>query len=707
MEQFIGKVSKFAKNKSAEFGLFIGLALVAIGALLILVFPVMLGIGLDNNFKLTEGKYIFDKWRELPIPLTTKVYLFDIQNPDQFSKGAVPVVKELGPYVYKSKDNNRVKYYETLKFVFDPELSNGRLTDKVTMVNVPLLLIFSIIDSAVEKFPLTAVVTPIVNNVVNALLATHRERLIETRMVGEVINGRHLAVLDTIDIVAKPLRLMGLPIPEYGISMYKLKNNRYGFLSMRNNTRFGPFEQFTGETQANQFNKFASYKDSSRLGIYRHSTCDAINGSDGSFFGTFLDNTHPLYLFNLHACRSFRIDYVGDSSVDGISTYRYEFPDNIFDGPDYQKDNWCFCPKGTDPYKCHGMYDMSHCLSGIPFAMTFPHFLNAERFLTAVHGLRPDRDKHKGYFNIEPTLGTTLEGSGRFQINLKLKPFTFVPGLSDFKPTLLPYLWIDEGAQLNGWLFTFVKVGSYTINGAHTASIMAIMMGLGMSLMAGFMKYKRKKKINVKPVNDYNNPTINIITTPDKDNKNNTIGNSSDNNNIDNKSLRSFQSMDDFKELNVSELSDQMSQTPVSINTNNTAAHLTIHSPDVEADMQTLAGQLFIDNSVLATYSDGHKERIYPELVQINREVHTLVKTVDIDMDIPINDIPDYIINNTQNKRKISADSQKSNVSHHGEQQQSGHTSRSELTLPPVEDEEIHTTVIMQRKPYGNEVIGR
>ncbi|CAG2112829.1 unnamed protein product, partial [Medioppia subpectinata] len=434
------QLKEFSGKRRPEFVLVTGVGLIVTGALLATMFPTLLGVGLDMNFKLTEGK------QELPIPLITKVYLFDIQNPEAFSNGAVPVVREMGPYVYKSANSERVKYYETMKFVFDPELSNGNLDDKITLVNVPLLLdlIFSIINSAVEKFPLTAVVSPIVNNVVNTLLVTHRERFIETRTVGEVLNGRRISLLDTIDIVAKPLRMIGLPIPEYGISAYKLRDNTYGFLAIRNNSRFGPFETLTGEGDRQEFDRIATYHDKSRLGIYRHESCDALNGTDGAFFGTFVDNKRPLYLFNLHACRSFRLEYSGDTTQNGVSAYHYEFPDNLFDGPASSPDNWCFCPKGVASHRCHGVLDLSQCLAGIPFAMTYPHFLNSPRFLTSVQGLAPDRQKHLGYFDIEPTLGITLKGSGRFQINLKLRPFNFVPGLNSFKPTLLPYLWIDE-----------------------------------------------------------------------------------------------------------------------------------------------------------------------------------------------------------------------------------------------------------------------
>lgn len=131
----------------------------------------------------------------------------------------------------------------------------------VTFCIAFLQLIFSIINNAVERFPLTPVVSPVVNNVVNTLMVTHGEQFIETRTVGELLNGRRIDLLDTIDIVAKPLRMLGLPIPEYGVSAYKLKNNMYGFLGMRNNTPFGPFEAYTGlEGTEDKFTKFATYQ---------------------------------------------------------------------------------------------------------------------------------------------------------------------------------------------------------------------------------------------------------------------------------------------------------------------------------------------------------------------------------------------------------------------------------------------------------------
>lgn len=40
-------------------------------------------------------------WKTFPIPLKFKVYIFDVQNPNEVQQGAIPIVREKGPYVYE------------------------------------------------------------------------------------------------------------------------------------------------------------------------------------------------------------------------------------------------------------------------------------------------------------------------------------------------------------------------------------------------------------------------------------------------------------------------------------------------------------------------------------------------------------------------------------------------------------------------------
>lgn len=43
----------------------------------------------------------FDRWVTLPFPLQFKIHAFNVVNPDEILNGAVPIVEEVGPFVYK------------------------------------------------------------------------------------------------------------------------------------------------------------------------------------------------------------------------------------------------------------------------------------------------------------------------------------------------------------------------------------------------------------------------------------------------------------------------------------------------------------------------------------------------------------------------------------------------------------------------------
>jgi hypothetical protein len=37
----------------------------------------------------------------MPIPMFSSFYFFNVTNPEDVAKGAKPIVKEMGPYVYE------------------------------------------------------------------------------------------------------------------------------------------------------------------------------------------------------------------------------------------------------------------------------------------------------------------------------------------------------------------------------------------------------------------------------------------------------------------------------------------------------------------------------------------------------------------------------------------------------------------------------
>jgi hypothetical protein len=66
-----------------------------------LLFPILLKTGTKSETKLKEGSFMLENWQKLPIPVTLKVYVFNIENPKQVLIGKRATIKELGPYYYK------------------------------------------------------------------------------------------------------------------------------------------------------------------------------------------------------------------------------------------------------------------------------------------------------------------------------------------------------------------------------------------------------------------------------------------------------------------------------------------------------------------------------------------------------------------------------------------------------------------------------
>lgn len=40
-------------------------------------------------------------WLKPPFPILYKIYMFNVTNPEAVQNGDTPILKELGPYVYK------------------------------------------------------------------------------------------------------------------------------------------------------------------------------------------------------------------------------------------------------------------------------------------------------------------------------------------------------------------------------------------------------------------------------------------------------------------------------------------------------------------------------------------------------------------------------------------------------------------------------
>ena len=83
--------------------------------------------------------------------------------------------------------------------------------------------------------------------------------------------------------------------------------------------------------------------------------------------------------------------------------------------------------EGFDCFKS-GVLNMAPCKTrsdlpkGAPIALSYPHFYQADpQYLSAVEGLKPNKEKHQFYVDISPEFGFPLAIRPRFQLNVVIK----------------------------------------------------------------------------------------------------------------------------------------------------------------------------------------------------------------------------------------------------------------------------------------------
>lgn len=101
-----------------------------------------------QNLRLWNNTISFQYWQKPGVVRLTKVYIFNVTNPDGFLAGEKPKLVEVGPFVYREEmektniqfnDNHTVSFQHKKILQFVPELSVDKNLRIVTP-NIPLLV---------------------------------------------------------------------------------------------------------------------------------------------------------------------------------------------------------------------------------------------------------------------------------------------------------------------------------------------------------------------------------------------------------------------------------------------------------------------------------------------------------------------------------------------------------------------------------------
>ncbi|GIX80405.1 lysosome membrane protein 2 [Caerostris darwini] len=420
-----------------------GIGCLSLGGVLTVFFDVIVRFFMQRELILKPGNEFFTIWKELPIPIYQKVFIFNITNPDEYSnKGAKPILQELGPYVFKGhwmKDDiewddsdGTVTYRDIKEYTFVPELSVGDQEEMVYTLNGPLLAVINYVDDYAPFF-----LRSVVADMMNGIFASYNETLLIHRTVRELVyEGYHEPMIADLSEVVEAF--VTIPL--------KLINNTFGILHERKHVGDGIFKIKSGVTGISDYAAIQEWNNKSIVDWWDDDKCNTISGTDGVQYAPGLTRNQSLRLFNPNLCRTLPLEYEKDVTVHGIKSLRFSMPANTFATSDINPENKCYC----DGEHCTSGILPMNCKKGAPYVISLPHFYQGdEKLQTSLEGVHSSPEKHKTYVDVEPITGFVLNAAFRVQLNGVAKNLPLYNPTVNVQDSIVPVLWMSEEAQLD------------------------------------------------------------------------------------------------------------------------------------------------------------------------------------------------------------------------------------------------------------------
>jgi len=475
-----------------------------------------------NTMSLRDGTTGYKVWLSPPVPVFTKFYFFNVLNPDDVENGETPQVEELGPFTYNEyREKQDVKeiqgmltYSNKITYEFNEKLScsNCRESTEVTVPNAALLGAVGLIQSLELPDFLENLVLELINWGIDEG-KEYKDTLFHKKNVSSILfEGYTPPVLTWLLQVVATLENLGLggviKLPE------SLSEGTFGLWLGRNGTKKDlVYTIDTGEivreryASVQLFNQKRSLPEgwwdpmgptpsAHKAGL--GGICSDIRGTDGQQFHPMIEPGEELWLFEPDLCRSIPVTQMGEVDIGGITTYHYEADSTVFSISNPH--NFCYCPKAA---KCASenssddSWDLSNCrpphhpitckdglfstlgCQGAPAYGSAPHFLSGSSELSSnatIKGLKPSRELHTTFLNVEPLSGVAFQAHKRIQISFPMEPIAQISILEKAPQLIFPLVWYDEGADITdeykSYFFRLVRVPLILVD---------VIVGLGIS----------------------------------------------------------------------------------------------------------------------------------------------------------------------------------------------------------------------------------
>ncbi|XP_046978733.1 sensory neuron membrane protein 2-like [Vanessa cardui] len=422
-------------------------------------FPKIVHKQIQKNLQLENSSAMFEKWRELPVPLTFKIYVFNVTNADDVTDGAKPILNEIGPFVYKEYrvkrilgygDNDTIRYMLKKTFYFDQEASGSlREDEEITVINysymAAILTVLDIMPAAVT----------LVNGALTSFFSNLTDPFLRVKAKDLFFDGIFLNCVGenaALSLVCGKIRL------EKPTTMRPSENNDGFYFSMfshLNTTESGPYDMKRGIENVHELGNIVAYNNMTTMSQWGDPYCGQLNGSDSSIFPPIEGNPPKrIYTYEPEICRSLYASLVDKRDIFNISAYYYEIDEMLLASKSANPGNKCFCKKdwssSHDGCLLMGVLNLNPC-KNVPAIVSLPHFYLASEELLEYFdgGISPDKEKHKSFAYLDATTGVVIKGTQRLQFNIELRNVNAIPQLEYVKTGLFPLLWIEEGAEIS------------------------------------------------------------------------------------------------------------------------------------------------------------------------------------------------------------------------------------------------------------------
>ncbi|KAK3921940.1 Scavenger receptor class B member 1 [Frankliniella fusca] len=382
-----------------------------------------------------EGSEFMSSWLSPPFGPTTKLYLYNYTNVEDFMAGRASRlrVQELGPYSYaetlehvnvRFNDNDTMTFKEKRAYTFLPEISAGSEGDIIVVPNLPLICAIARVrdEPYVAQLGLRSALWASGGSPFNKLV------------VRDYLFGYN----DTFYNMAKAAVEVAT-----GGTLPKL-----GMLAPRTGLSSNVYTVATGRQDYNLQDRVVRLNGKADLGAWRDPQCNSIEGSAGTFFpAEAARRREPLHIVNADVCRRIRLEFKREVTVmDGIPALRYGPPDDFLDNAEDNPDNACYTTASYSGVPS-GVLLNGPCFMDSPSFISFPRFyLGDPRLRAAVDGIEePVKELHEMYFDVHPELGVNLGTAMRMQVNVMVRKADLLSSyLTQFEDnTILPVLWFE------------------------------------------------------------------------------------------------------------------------------------------------------------------------------------------------------------------------------------------------------------------------